>query len=420
MAFSRTFWRRLLLGVSSVIGIGWSILSLSHYVNDEKTRALADQAMVKGDFATAKTILRQLEKKHPRNPDFPFLLGRTARRAGELQSAEDHLQKSLELGAIAEAVDLERLLIRAQGGEFEKVSPRLFAYIEKEHPDRLLIFEALVFGAMADFRMKQALLLVNEWLKEETDNARALLWKAQILERLSARKEVVEAYRDLVRVEPNSVAPRLRLAQNLFMISKHEESLQEFDIILQTDSNNGEAIIGKVRALLALGRDDEAEQFGKGLAVQFPDDGWAWLVQAKIENAKSQSPKAEPLIREALKRLPYNREVVYTSALIFQQMGKKTEADELFARVGQIDADRHRLSDLTSQIWTRPKSADLRHEAGVIFLRNGHDSDGLRWLDSALKIDPQHTDSHRALAKYYRDRGRIDLAAFHESATTKK
>jgi Tfp pilus assembly protein PilF len=49
----------------------------------------------------------------------------------------------------------------------------------------------------------------------------------------------------------------------------------------------------------------------------------------------------------------------------------------------------------------------------MIFLRNGEPQKGLRWLGMALQQDPWHRPAHQALAEYYQETGRLDLAARH-------
>ena len=41
------------------------------------------------------------------------------------------------------------------------------------------------------------------------------------------------------------------------------------------------------------------------------------------------------------------------------------------------------------------------------------DKVGLRWLASALKIDPKHRPTHQVLADHFQQRGNAQAAAFH-------
>jgi Tfp pilus assembly protein PilF len=55
----------------------------------------------------------------------------------------------------------------------------------------------------------------------------------------------------------------------------------------------------------------------------------------------------------------------------------------------------------------------LRCEAGLILMRRGLEAEGLRWLESALAVDPRHAGTHQALADYFERTGDAERAAQH-------
>jgi Flp pilus assembly protein TadD len=52
---------------------------------------------------------------------------------------------------------------------------------------------------------------------------------------------------------------------------------------------------------------------------------------------------------------------------------------------------------------------------GELFLRNGREQDGLRWLRSALREQPDHGPTRQALAAYYERKGQTDRANIQRS-----
>jgi tetratricopeptide (TPR) repeat protein len=52
---------------------------------------------------------------------------------------------------------------------------------------------------------------------------------------------------------------------------------------------------------------------------------------------------------------------------------------------------------------------------GELFLRNERITEGIRWLNSALEIDPKHAATHRTLAEHYEKTGQKDLAQKHRA-----
>jgi Tfp pilus assembly protein PilF len=59
------------------------------------------------------------------------------------------------------------------------------------------------------------------------------------------------------------------------------------------------------------------------------------------------------------------------------------------------------------------------HECGVLSLRNGQEDQGVRLLTQALRKDPKHRPTHKALAEYYESKGDNAAAARHREASRK-
>ena len=96
-----------------------------------------------------------------------------------------------------------------------------------------------------------------------------------------------------------------------------------------------------------------------------------------------------------------------------EQNGKAAEAKKYMKKLDEIDAQVDRLDAITRQLSATPDDVALRHEAGMIFLRSGQPKQGLRWLDSALQIDPLYAPTHLALADYFDKIGDRAQASWH-------
>jgi len=65
------------------------------------------------------------------------------------------------------------------------------------------------------------------------------------------------------------------------------------------------------------------------------------------------------------------------------------------------------------QIVDVPPDSSVRYEIGAILLKNGHEQEGLDWLESLLKLDRHYRAAHEALSDYYQQKGNQVLAARH-------
>src|SRR5205814_620822 len=145
---------------------------------------------------------------------------------------------------------------------------------------------------------------------------------------------------------------------------------------------------------------------------------------------------AEPWLRKAVAALPFDRRVSYTLSRCLLELDRRDEAEAVSARVAQLDADVRRLDELRQEILKRPDEARLRCEGGarvrarvakldaafrrladlrqgilngpaeagwgwgggLLFLRNGERREGIRWLQTALRLDPHCEEARSALA----------------------
>jgi Tfp pilus assembly protein PilF len=110
---------------------------------------------------------------------------------------------------------------------------------------------------------------------------------------------------------------------------------------------------------------------------------------------------------------------LYLLLRCLRQCGKEAEASALQVKLQHCEEALNRLRALTKAIARSPHDAELRYEAGVLFLNNGQEREGLRWLESALQEDPLHIATHGRLAQYYEYSGQVKRAEQHRELAKK-
>ena len=121
------------------------------------------------------------------------------------------------------------------------------------------------------------------------------------------------------------------------------------------------------------------------------------------------------MLRRAIAADPGNADAHYQLYLcLAQQPGRGAEAATQRNDHKRVEADRTRLAQIAVEEMTRtPNDPNLHYELGIIYLRNGKPDVGVRWLYSALKVDPNHHPSHQALGDYFERIGDSEKAAQH-------
>jgi tetratricopeptide (TPR) repeat protein len=401
----------LVLALLALIGIGGYITAL--YTWAQYNYWAAQRALERRDFTQARDRLERCLQVWPTSAATHFLAARAARRAGAYDDAERHLNACRQWNGVPEALELERALLRAQRGELPRVEGYLLHCVQKEHPDVLLILEALTRGYMKTYQLGQAIECLNGWLERQPDDVQALTWRGYAQDLVRRFDEALTDYRRAVELDPAAEEARLRLAELLLHSHQAQEALAHFEHLRHRRADSPVVLLGLARCRRELGQAEEARQLLETLLAKDPRDYLALTERGKLALEAGETVAAEAWLRQALAVSPAERETTYLLLQCLNRLGKKKEAEECQARLGEIDKDFKRIVEVTREILRSPDNPALRCEAGTILLRNGQPKEGLRWLDSALQQDPRHPETHRTLADYYARAGQPDVAAQH-------
>src|SRR6516162_11790147 len=130
----RRYPRLLVLGSALVLLIGLGGGSYAFAVHQWHA---AQKAVKEGRAEDARNRLKVCLWVWPRSIPVHLLAARAARLRGDFEESEAHLNKCLKLhGGATDAIQLEYLLMRVQGGEEDEVAPELLTlYVERNHPE---------------------------------------------------------------------------------------------------------------------------------------------------------------------------------------------------------------------------------------------------------------------------------------------
>ena len=384
---------------------GWRWLSA------ESSLRAARQALERRDFASARHHLAAYLAFRPHDASAHFLAARTARRAGLLEEAQRHLEQCERLGGMTEPTQLEWLLLRVQQGDL-KVAARLKATIPPDHPDVLLVLEALVRGYLQRERLQDALEALGLWLGQQPDSVPALIRRGWIWERLGRSPESLRDYGRAVEIEPDNKEARLGLAQGLARLQPGAAA-RHYECLRQRSPEDASVLVGLARCYTDLGRAEEAGRLLDEVLARHPRHGEALTERGRADRAAGRSAAAEGWLRKAVALAPDDREALYQLVQCLQEQHKTGEAEQRRRDLDRLTYDLKRLDELLRAVARAPHAADLRREAGEIALRHGREEEGLRWLAGALREDPGHGPTHNTLADYFERKGQASRAQYH-------
>jgi tetratricopeptide (TPR) repeat protein len=400
-----------LLGLGIWVG-GWNLWAEWH-------SQAAKKAEDRRDFEEQHAHLLLCLEIWPHSAETHFLAARAARRAGRYDEAEHHLAACKEYGWVEEALRLERSLLLAQRGKLQPVENTLLGWVNQDHPESTLILEALAQGYLLNYQLPEALNCLDLWLKREPDEVRALVWRGKTRERMMWPADAMKDYGRAVELDPTQDEARQRLAGLLLHGHRPGEALAHYRILSQDLPGDAAVQLGLARCLVELSQTEEARRVLDGLLAAFPHDSQALGERGTLALNMGENAEAEKWLRQSAAIDPYDSDVAFSLYKCLEALGKQDEAHEWFARHEKIDADMLRIQEVTAQIRATPRDAALRKEAGELFLRNGLDQEGVRWLESALQQDPNHAPTHQLLADYYERAGQPALAQRHRQHSQK-
>jgi predicted Zn-dependent protease len=342
----------------------------------------------------------------PADSDVLLLAARAARRARAYDEADRLLEKYQQARGLDDAGSFEQLLLSAER-RVDQVDDQCRRHIEEGHPDTPLIFEALARGYLRQYRLPEARSCLARWLQAQPDNTQALCLKGQIhLDYERAPDQAVESYRRAVELDPEHEEARLGLAITLLQAKTFAEAAEHLEFVRRGQPDNPRLQVGLAQCRHALADADEAVRLVSAVLERWPHYAPALALRGQLALEAGETVAAEAWLRQAILSDPKDHQARYNLILCLHRNNKGQEAKDQQQQLEKREADQKRFHEIsTRDLLKRPNDPALHCELGELLLRSGYREEGLRWLHSALRQNPQHAPAREALAKYSQQEG---------------
>jgi tetratricopeptide (TPR) repeat protein len=347
--------------------------------------------------------LRVCRDLWPHDPEVMLLAARAARRAGVYADSERLLALYARERGDDAASAFERLLLDAECRQ-DRVVEQCWKYVEEGRPDADLLLEALTRGYLRQFRLGMARRCLDRWKGLQPDNPQMLYLEGLFhLDYAHAVAPAVESYARAVELDPEHEDARLGLAVALLTGKEFARAAEHLERVRQAQPDNARVRVGLAECRDALGDTAEAVRLVDEVLAGQPHLPAALSLRGQLAYQRGQWAEAEAWLREAVRRNPTDNRARYTLVLCLDQTGKAEEAREQRQQLRQLELDAARFNEIvTKEIALRPADPALHCELGRLLLRAGQREEGLRWLASALQIDPGYATARQALAEFQR------------------
>lgn len=292
----------------------------------------AAAAFARGDLVAAESECRAIIAAGPQNADASHLLGLVLRRSGRLPEAEELLRHSI-------GIEPRRAEFRINLGNLLRATGRL-RDAEAEYrvaldidpasrSARLALARTLAEGGAHAASESEARRLLHQ---DPTD---AESWVVLGISQ-RAREQYADAessYRRALQLRPDYAVARHNLGALLGQLRRAEESLHELDRAAALGIAGRELHFNRGRALMELGRLDEADAALDTALRQAPQDVESHLLLAKLRFMRGEEDFARSLAA-ASPRHPQLRAVL---ADLLRLAGRLEEAEALLRQILATD-----------------------------------------------------------------------------------
>jgi Flp pilus assembly protein TadD len=337
----------------------------------------------------------------PRDPEVLLLAARAARCARIDGDSERLLRIYRDVRGRDNSYALEKFLLAVER-QVDTYSDQCWQCLEEGRFDAPLLLEALTRGYLRQYRLGQAHFCLDHWKQLQPDNPQVFYLEGLFrLDYSQDRTAAEESYRRAVELDPDHEEARLGLAVALLMGKNFAEAAKHFERLLQCQPDNLRLQAGLAECLDSLGETDKAVLMVDDVLARQPKFPAALSLRGQLALRSGQLEQAESWLRQALDGNPMDRRARYHLLLCLEQSGQDEQARLQRRKLQELEKDASRFNEIvTKEIAKRPTDPDLHFKLGQILLRAGQRKEGLRWLQSALRLDPNYAPARQAVEEY--------------------
>lgn len=401
--------RRWIWILLPVLGVAlWSFRPLQSLWFQRSAR----EAALDGDSERERHLLDRALLATPRSAEVHLLLARNARRLGQLQPFLDHLRQAQELGLAQERIEREQLLLQAQAGNMEQVEPHLTRLLRRDATDLNEVCAAIVAGYVHNYEFGPAFRYLEAWEKDFPNDPEPHIMRARIRQSWHNVREAERELRQALALRPTWRGLPQMLAQVLTEQNRMEEAAELLAEVARSNPADNRLQLAWADSLIRTGRLAEAQTLLAQLESVETTSADLLFGLGRIDLWEGETERGLERLTRARELDPQRNEIRYAYAQALAQAGRLDESREEREAVERSTRAQARIFELSEQLVKTPQDLETRLEIGRTLLSEG-DAEGVAWLETILRFEPEHQPAHRALADYFAAQGDSERAQRH-------
>jgi tetratricopeptide (TPR) repeat protein len=405
--------------------VGVAVWNAYRWNRASKHLAAARQALASFRYDEAYAQSTGCFPYYRNDPNVILLAVQCARRSGHVDEARNYLDlfdsvqraqaKSADLDGREEAARLEHQLLLAQEGKASDFATQaLWERAEAGDHHREMILEALVQGAMRTYRGGQARAAIDAWMKTETRDPRAYLFKGMIYNQMYRKgDDAVRGFQEALSIDPDYHDARLALADLLLDAADGDAAEPHYRYVHERKPGAA-TLLGLGRCRAAAGDYATAEKLLRDALRSEPENSTITRELGIVLMQNGLLEEAHAHLVRTLETWPHDVPTSYNLYLVLQRLQRDAAAAQQLERHKSLESKQKVLNRLLfTELQQRPNDPEVMFELGKTQLQIGgaeYDSLGLWWLQRVLQIDPFHKGVYGALADYYQRQNNREMA----------
>jgi tetratricopeptide (TPR) repeat protein len=348
-------------------------------VRKQKYLESGERYFAKAEYQAASIQFRNALQEDPQFPAAHYQLARTCLKLQEWDNAFQELQRTVELEPqnYPARLDLANLLLAA--AQLKPAQEQLDLLLSREPDNGDAHFNVDVHLAKgnvlaAELQFPDAIKEVQRALSLDPRRADSYLALAELQLRNNQTDAAERNFKKAAELSPKAINPQLALGGYYESRQRFAEAEQQFIRASEVDRQDPNPCIALARLYLAEGKKKDAEEFLRRSKSDFPDDSVGYRLLGDFYFAAGNLDDALTEYSELSREHPQDPVVAknYVQILIL-----KNRLDEA-----------RKLND--AALKARPGDVDALIERGQIQTAEGHPSDAVETLQTAIKNDPNN------------------------------
>jgi tetratricopeptide (TPR) repeat protein len=345
---------------------------------------------------------------------------RIARMEQDYDEADKQLKEVQKTSGVSEASNLEWSMLQAHAGDLDAVEQYLWSLVNEQHPDSLLILDALTAGYVRMYRNADATASISYWLNLQPDCIQAVFYRGCLNQRLHAYEKAVADFSKVIEVDPDRDSVRLRLITCFLGTNQLKEALEQAEIVHKKRPNDPDVTVALANCYYNMGQFKEGADLLDPLLAKDPDYAPALIGRGQIALQTEQPDDALKYLKHAVEVSPIDVGANHELYRCYEQLGMLQEAELQHKKLLQVQKNIERLLEISNRDMAKSSNDPaLITELGQLMITLAQEDVGEGWLLTALRKDENYGPAHEALAKLYEKKGETDKAAVHRQKAKK-